>query len=163
MSINPFHCDEANTSPFFQRIKRHNVGMINSSERSGFPLEALAALLDVAAFFGDDLQCNLAPQLRVFRKVDFSHAATSEHLNDSVMTYTLAIVNQVICNVRHKETISQKEIRSVSGESARVMGVSADIPHPAPCAANAVGEGCLQWPAEVRQYGCQLSAASLLN
>src|SRR5206468_12718826 len=124
-SINPFHCDEASAPPLFQRVKGDDVGMVEGSERAGFPLETPAAFGGVAPLRREDLQRHVAAELRVLSKVDFPHSPGAEPFEDPVMADGLAAVNKHREGMKtgrclHGRTIAEGKDPSVSSESAVV-------------------------------------------
>src|SRR5207247_9978673 len=93
-STTRYPCDEAGVPPLFQPVKGDDVGMVEGSERAGFPLETLAAFEGVAPLRREDLQRHVAAELRVLSKVDFPHSPGAEPSENPVMADGLAAVNK---------------------------------------------------------------------
>ena len=78
---------------FFEPVDRRDVRMIERGEDLGLALEAGEALGVVCEQVGQDLERDVATELRVARAIDLAHAAGAEQREDFVGTETRSCRN----------------------------------------------------------------------
>ena len=66
-------------------MTRADVRMVQGGRGFGFPLESAEGWRIGGEFVGKELQSDVATELEIFRLVDFSHAASADLLDDSVV------------------------------------------------------------------------------
>ena len=69
---------------FFQPVDCANVGMVERGEQARFTREARAALGVSREVGGQDLDCDVTPELRVTRAIDIAHPAGPKRCDDRV-------------------------------------------------------------------------------
>src|SRR5215471_15971400 len=75
LALQPLHCDKMPGVPFFFRIDRTNIWMIQFAGQTSFAPHSLQSLLVRAQLFGQELQGDKSAQVYVSRLIDHSHAA----------------------------------------------------------------------------------------
>ena len=83
----PFHQLHHEKMPpggLLERVDRRDARMVQRGEGTRFPLETCYAVPVFEEFFRQDLQRDVAPELRVLRPVDLPHPARAERRDDLV-------------------------------------------------------------------------------
>ena len=85
VTLYELHHNKAAGFRFTDLVNGDDVRMIECRDRFGFLLEAAHAVGILGEFGGQELDGNLAFELRVLGKPDFAHAPGAERRDDSVM------------------------------------------------------------------------------
>ena len=89
-AVQILHGDEGLPVLLADVVNGADIGMVQGRGRLRFALEAAEGLRIFGYIFGKELQRDEAVQSRVFGLVNHTHAAATEHLNDSVVGNGLA-------------------------------------------------------------------------
>src|SRR5215471_12358696 len=78
LAINKLGSDEVTTCLVAHFINREDVRMVQRRGGISFLIKAAESIAVLREFFGEQFQCNFAPELRVFGKINFAHPAGAE-------------------------------------------------------------------------------------
>ena len=90
VALDEFHHERGHAPAFFEPVDGGDVRMIQRGQRLGFALEARQALGIVRERLGQDLDRDVAVQLRIARAIDLSHAPFADRRGDFVDAETRA-------------------------------------------------------------------------
>ena len=78
LSVDHLHREEVQLVGLFDRVDGHDVRVVERGDRTGFTLEAAAAIGVGGKLRRQDLQCHTPAEFRVFGEVDLTHTAAAE-------------------------------------------------------------------------------------
>ena len=84
VALDEFHHEGGHAPAFFQAVDGRDVGMIQRGEGLGFTLEASQAIRVVRKRLGEDLDRDVAVQLRIARAKHLAHPADTDAGDDFV-------------------------------------------------------------------------------
>ena len=84
LAFDQFHHEGRDAPALFDAVDGGDVGMIQRGQGLGFALEAREPIDLVRERFGQDLDCDVAIQLRVTRAKDLAHPAFADRRGDLV-------------------------------------------------------------------------------
>src|ERR1051326_1638566 len=90
LAFEEFHHDVWLTLVLANVVNRADVGVIQSGGRAGLAAEPFQCLLVLKGLLGQKLERHAAAKSGVFTSVDHSHAATSELVENAVVSDSLA-------------------------------------------------------------------------
>jgi len=92
LALDQLHDEEVPVAVLLHPVERRNVGVVERGENLRLALEARDAFGVGGKSFGEDLDGDLAPELRVSGAIDLTHAARAQHGNDFVLTRPRVLV-----------------------------------------------------------------------
>jgi hypothetical protein len=85
LPLQQFHGDEASPIGLVDFVDGADVRVVQRGRSLGLPLEATEGLRIMGEFVGQELQCDVATQLEVFRLIHNAHAPAADLAQDAVM------------------------------------------------------------------------------
>ena len=85
LTLHQFHRDEPHIADAFERMDRHNSGVIQSGDGFGFAFESIDVLDAAGDGAWQDLDRHRAAKRPVLSRIHLAHAACAEQAQDSVM------------------------------------------------------------------------------
>ncbi len=85
-ALDHLHGDKANTVHLVHRMNSDDVGVVQSGDRPGLPLKAHQPLGIESERLGEDLERNVAAELRIPRSPHLAHPPSAERREDLIRT-----------------------------------------------------------------------------
>ena len=120
LSLDQLHRDEVNALGLFHRVQRHDVGVVQSGNGAGFPLETGPPVRIFGHLGRQHLQGDLSVQPGVLGDVDLAHPALTQAAEDFVVCEALADHSLAPCRIIPRVPVAGSSRRP---ESAKLLGL----------------------------------------